>query len=69
MKRHARIGAETLDSLLMVQPDAPYLSMAREIAATHHEKFDGTGYPLGMSGQKHPTMWSHRGIGPMSMTR
>ena len=54
MKRHARIGAETLDALLKVQPDAPYLLMAREIAATHHERFDGTGYPLGMSGQDIP---------------
>jgi putative two-component system response regulator len=54
MKRHARIGAETLDSLLEVQPDAPYLSMARDIAATHHEKFDGSGYPLGLSGTNIP---------------
>ena len=59
MKRHARIGAETLDSLLKVQPDAPYLAMARDIAATHHEKFDGSGYPLGLSGKGIPLWRSH----------
>ncbi len=45
MKTHAAIGAEILsghDSELMV--------MARQIALNHHEKFDGSGYPNGLSG-------------------
>ncbi len=28
--------------------------MARDIAATHHEKFDGSGYPLGLKGDEIP---------------
>lgn len=38
-------------------PDAlrrPLLSLAARIAQTHHEKFDGTGYPLGLKGEQIP---------------
>lgn len=54
MKQHARIGGETLDAALRAKPDAAYLQMARDIALTHHEKFDGTGYPLGLKGEDIP---------------
>ena len=50
MKTHAEIGARTLDTLVDSSPDAKFLQMARDIAWTHHEKFDGTGYPRGLSG-------------------
>jgi putative two-component system response regulator len=33
---------------------APMLSLAARIAQTHHEKYDGTGYPLGLSGEQIP---------------
>ncbi len=33
---------------------APMLSLAARIAQTHHEKFDGTGYPLGLKGEQIP---------------
>ncbi len=33
---------------------APMLSLAARIAQTHHEKFDGTGYPLGLRGEQIP---------------
>ncbi|HEY4761143.1 MAG TPA: response regulator [Thermoguttaceae bacterium] len=45
MKQHALIGFKTLDAAVNVQPDAKYLWMARDIALTHHERFDGSGYP------------------------
>ena len=32
----------------------PLLDMAEEIARTHHERWDGTGYPSGLSGQEIP---------------
>ncbi len=48
MKSHAMLGAETLDAALKQHPEAKFLRMAREIAATHHERFDGTGYPKGL---------------------
>jgi len=33
---------------------APMLSLAARIAQTHHEKYDGTGYPLGLRGEQIP---------------
>lgn len=33
---------------------SPILEMARRIALTHHEKWDGTGYPLGLAGEDIP---------------
>lgn len=54
MKRHVLIGSNTLDAALHEQPSAEYLRFAREIVISHHEKFDGTGYPFGISGQDIP---------------
>jgi putative two-component system response regulator len=54
MKTHTIIGAETLDAALRRFPNARFLQIAREIAATHHEKFDGTGYPNGLAGEQIP---------------
>ncbi len=54
MKTHTIIGAETLDAALRRFPNARFLQIAREIAATHHERFDGTGYPNGLAGQQIP---------------
>ena len=49
MKTHARIGAELLSG-----DDSPLFVLAREIALTHHEKWDGTGYPQGLAGEAIP---------------
>lgn len=54
MKEHARIGAETLDAAFQKYPQARFLRIAREIAASHHERWDGTGYPEGLSGEEIP---------------
>jgi len=49
MREHARIGYEILrDS------PSPFLELAAEIAHSHHEKFDGTGYPQSLSGAAIP---------------
>ncbi len=56
MERHPTIGAEVLQ-LAEAQVQAHGRSMFKigiEIAAAHHEKFDGSGYPLGLSGQAIP---------------
>lgn len=45
MKRHAAIGAKLLGG-----DNSDLMRMAREIAYTHHEKWDGSGYPNGLVG-------------------
>jgi putative two-component system response regulator len=54
MKQHAVVGGMTLDSAIFAHPEAKYLCMARDIARSHHERFDGTGYPDGLSGDAIP---------------
>jgi putative two-component system response regulator len=49
MRRHPQIGADIIG-----QHDNELLSMARTIALTHHERFDGTGYPMGLVGEQIP---------------
>jgi putative two-component system response regulator len=49
MQRHTLIGAEIIG-----QHEAPLLQMARVVALTHHEKWDGSGYPHGWSGEAIP---------------
>lgn len=49
MKRHTEIGAR-----LVSRSTARTLTMAEEIAATHHERWDGKGYGSGLSGDNIP---------------
>lgn len=49
MKTHAEIGANLLSG-----DDSDLMLMAKEIAWTHHEKWDGTGYPRGLSAKQIP---------------
>lgn len=49
MMEHARIGAEILG-----EHEWPLMQMARLVALTHHEKWDGTGYPKGLKGEDIP---------------
>jgi putative two-component system response regulator len=54
MKDHSRIGFETLNEALKRYPKADYLRMSAEIALSHHERLDGTGYPDGLNGEEIP---------------
>jgi putative two-component system response regulator len=54
MKQHTIIGGETLAAATRAHPEAKFLAMARDIALTHHERFDGTGYPYGLRGKDIP---------------
>ncbi len=54
MKQHTVIGSETLDAAARAHPEAKFLCMARDIARSHHEKFDGSGYPDSLAGESIP---------------
>ena len=49
MRRHPEIGAEIIG-----EHDDELLQTARTIALTHHERFDGSGYPRGLIGEDIP---------------
>jgi len=49
MKQHAAIGAGILKN-----SDSPEIRLAEVIASTHHEKWDGSGYPQGLAGDRIP---------------
>ncbi len=54
MKAHTEIGAATLDAALSEFPGIKFLEMGRDIARSHHERYDGTGYPTGLNGTAIP---------------
>jgi putative two-component system response regulator len=54
MKRHTLIGEELLDNMIARTPTQQYLQYAKKIAVSHHERFDGKGYPKGLSGDAIP---------------
>jgi putative two-component system response regulator len=49
MKNHTEIGARILGEHV-----SDIMQMARSIAMTHHERWDGTGYPKGLCGEEIP---------------
>lgn len=49
MNQHALIGAKILEG-----SSSPLLRLSRIVALTHHEKWDGSGYPYGLKGEEIP---------------
>jgi putative two-component system response regulator len=49
MRSHTVIGAE-----ILAGSTSPIIQMAEVIARTHHERWDGTGYPAGLKGDEIP---------------
>jgi cyclic di-GMP phosphodiesterase len=54
MKQHSQIGADTLSASARNFGDNPLMDMGIEITQFHHEKWDGSGYPTGLSGESIP---------------
>ena len=49
MKSHTTLGCRILEG-----GTTPYMRLGAEIALTHHERYDGTGYPRGLRGDGLP---------------
>lgn len=54
MKTHTTIGAKTLLDVRKKYPHNKFLVLGIHITNFHHEKWDGTGYPMGLKGEKIP---------------
>ena len=54
MKTHPAEGARILDETLKGVESDEYFQIAHDMALYHHEKYDGTGYPEGLSGDSIP---------------
>ena len=55
MQTHAQLGSEAIERAEAdIEMPLDFLSLAKEIARWHHEKWDGSGYPDGLSGEAIP---------------
>lgn len=54
MKEHAAVGHRIVDMVLAEVDDQEFKSVTRNVAHYHHEKWNGTGYPEGISGEHIP---------------
>ena len=54
MKNHTLYGETIIDRLRRDFPESKMLVQAQIIAGTHHEKWDGSGYPRGLAGENIP---------------
>ena len=54
MKEHSVLGAKIIDEMYIRHSEEDYLYMAREIAKSHHERWNGQGYPEKLKGEEIP---------------
>lgn len=54
MKTHPEVGAQTLEEVSKHFPNNEFVKMGIKIARSHHEKWNGSGYPQGLRGEEIP---------------
>jgi len=54
IKTHTTNGAQTLLEVKERYPENKFIEIGRKIALSHHEKWDGSGYPFGLKGEEIP---------------
>jgi putative two-component system response regulator len=54
IKQHTLFGERIIEKIQHRTQKTPFLTHARLIAGTHHEKWDGSGYPRGLAGRNIP---------------
>lgn len=54
MRHHTTLGADIIDRMMSLSGEAQFLDIAKVIALSHHERWDGTGYPAGLQGREIP---------------
>ena len=54
MQYHTTAGGEIISHAIALVSDAGYLAEAKNLASYHHERWDGKGYPCGLSGDQIP---------------